>query len=165
MTKSKTTKLYDKHISLIRKYAWKYATNEEEFKERMAQGNFIFMKAVNTWPKKDVLFSTWLVAILKREIMAFNIKNQPALEYTEYHSRATVLSPDTSIMWKEKLSSLSSEASHIASLILSGPSEALNIINEPPKMIRGAIVRYLKKRGNTTANSWKVMKELRESFR
>jgi len=163
-TKKRNEELYLANIDMIRKKAWSYQrTSGIEFDELMSEGDMIFMTAIEKWDGKRP-FSTFLWVCLDSGFRKFIVKvdvpgDQGILETLSDGEPA----PSRRMMFREILEDLSKEALEVVTLILGEPAEALGILgNEPPKMIRGAIQRYLvHDLGMTHRKSWEVMRELK----
>ena len=158
--------MYEDHVNLIRRIAWRFAMlSGIDVEELISEGHLIFMRCIERWDGRR-LFSTFLYRCLENGFRTFCFKNdRPRDEEVIILDRA--MNPREHLSFKELIASLSDEAKHVAGLLLSGPAEALEILGtEPPKMIRGAIQRYLVgRRGLTHSKSWEVIRELKAIVR
>jgi len=169
-TQMQTEILFKDHVNMIRDRAWSFHnTTGLDYDELFSEGLVIFMKAVQAWDGKRK-FSTVFYRILNNEFSTFIRKMDACPEMEADTLPARVPNPRQALQWKEKLehflTGLSGEARHVAKLVLNGPAEAIGIIGtEPPRVVRGAIHRYLvRDRGVSHQKAWAVLKELREAM-
>ena len=161
-------KLFGDHHNMIREQAHSFnRTTGFDYSELYSQGLVVFMNAVRKWDGVRK-FSTLLGVCLRRDFIKLTQRmDQPPDPETREDEISRSPSPADTLLGKERvegiLAGLSAEARHVVRLMLEGPAEALGILgSEPPRVIRGAVHRYLvHKRGKTHEQSWTVLRELR----
>lgn len=168
MTVEGMEELYKQHEGILRQKALSFSqTTGRNFDDLMSEANWAFLYAVKTWDGKRK-FNTWLQVQLRGFLINICRKVRLPEEFDPDLLPAREPDPYRRLCWKEKteqlLKKLSKEARHVVTLLLEGPSEALGIIGtEPPKVIRGAIHKYLLTQGLTHAKSWEILRELKEA--
>ncbi len=77
--------LYLAHRKTIQKMAWKFSRKTGiEFDEMEAEGNLIFMEAVQTWKAEKSSFNTWLTIQLNRLNKSYKIEESYGLFFDMY---------------------------------------------------------------------------------
>lgn len=161
---TKAEELYESHINLIRSKAWSYnKTTGRPFDDFMSESSEIFMRAVESWTEQSA-FSTWLCKCLDNGFRRSLSKKSHNLVCEYQEEGITTIDPSHISGFMCMIDNLSKEARDVAYLILVGPCEALQILGtEPPKVIRGAVKRYLLRQGVPYHKANAVLVELREA--
>lgn len=160
------TELYLQHRKMIYFWAWKmhFRTNIP-LEELISEGNLIFMKAVRGFQsKRKVKFSTMLYIYLHNNLLSFCKEWQKQVPETveELPDIEVWCDPARGINLRQTLKKLSAEAQGVAYLLLECPGELLALADTcKPKLVRGALGRYLKGLGWPTIKVQKAFAELR----
>jgi hypothetical protein len=128
----------------------------------LSLGHTVFMDTLDVWEPKKGSFSTLLTIKLRTGFIDYTRKFDVPVEQTA-PDQLDERSPFDICSFKDMLSSMSEEAKEIVNIILDAPAETLDIIGtEPPKMIRGAIQRYLHyELGWHWRKIWRAFRELK----
>jgi len=164
-----TERLYSKYTNMITSAAHKFAaTTGIPESDLQSLGHKLFMDAVDKWDSSRGSFSTILTIKLRTGFIDYMRRHDAPVSPDSVYIQEPVTdnTPMKVCAFKDLLYSLSKEAQEIVSILLDAPVETLGIIGtEPPKMIRGAIQRYLLKIGWCHATIWEAFRELKGVFR
>jgi len=167
MRKVEIEKLYKENVNLIRKRAWHYARKYRfDVEELISEGSSLFMKAVQRYEKREnTKFTSFFWRVLDNGMKDYIKRTPQVIEFKERGVLDPHFNPTEHLMFREKVRQLSHEARHVAMIFLEGPAEALGLIgNEPPRIVRGLVTRYLAKQGVGKNRAYRILKELRQSF-
>ena len=162
--------LYEEHEEVLNHCAWRMVHQfGRDFEEMKGVSHIAFMRAGERWLKgnKKRPFRPYLREIVKNELKGHCRKYSKPVALTEYETellkqKKTALSPASSLVFRDMIGSLSKEASFIAHLFLSGPTEVLKLSGlESARQVRGDLRRYLLGIGWGQPRIWKAFKELR----
>jgi RNA polymerase sigma factor (sigma-70 family) len=166
--------LWKQYEGMVAKLAWSWVrTTGLEFEDLFSAGKVSFVRAVQSFDEDRASFSTWLYGTLRLHLRAHvetevrrrgqacpMVTNEdgeqscPEIPVTDHGFRYMLLN--------EWVKGLSEDAQLVVSLVLNSPVEAFRLTgSEPPKMMRGCIVRGLKRKGWSQKKRWDVMRELR----
>lgn len=157
---------------MVCKLAWSWhRTTGVSVEELISIGRTEFVKALHSFDSsKGASFSTWLYGAcrlaMRRFIEAELRRGRAAGEEDRVLPEPTT-QPEAlrKLIMEEWIAELSEEARFVIRLLTEAPLEALGIFGgEPPKMIRGQIVRRLKSLGWSQSRRWGALRELKEAI-
>lgn len=134
--------------------------------EFISEGYVIFMESIPKWDGSKASFGTWLYRRLTQGFSTFArksgvLRDAPDSMPSEYGDENT----SRILEFKELVQSLSTEARHVAQIILNGPAEALGIIGAThPRMLRGSLRRHMKKQGCSDTTIRYTFDEIKEAL-
>lgn len=155
-------RLYSASQGTIRDLVAKFAGSNDHLRDELiGEADVLFMKAVTRYTGR-CKFNTFLCVLLRNGFAHFMSKYEPPyFDTREAGGPAPGGDPSDSCGFRDLVRSLSDEAREVMQILIDGPAEALQIIGtEPPKMIRGAITRFLRRRGANRFLAGAVMHEL-----
>ena len=158
-------RLYISSQGTIRDQVYRIAGSNDHLRdELLSDADMLFMKAVTRYNGR-CKFNTFLVVLLRNGFADFMRKYEaPLCEAPAVDEPAPSGDPSDSCGFRDLVRALSDEARGVVQILIDGPAEALHIIGtEPPKMIRGAITRFLYRRGLNRPRARAVMDELRSA--
>ena len=173
MKKGKTTRVdpqFLDYVGLIWKTSQSFqGTTGVEAEELMSVGRSAFMGASQAWDRERGHFAPLFQTIL-RNVFSHYVRKYPPVSAEGGTIRDTIVChhpewhPVRALISKERVTRLSEDARYIVWLLTNIPCEAFGIDGTlPPKMIRGAIRRALRKEGWAWKRIWKVNHELKEA--
>jgi len=165
-TNNSIDKLYDDHKHLI--YALAHQMSRQtghEVDRLIAQGNYCFMEAARSWPRKQK-FSTWLYRALFNDLRNFARKNERLVldnEGSQAIPSHYSADPARVAMFRDALANLSEEARVVVGIVLDGPEEVLGwVAHRSPRAIRGLLKEHLREQGWSWPVIWRTFREIKE---
>lgn len=166
--------LYESHVKLISSKAYYYHSSfGVPVEELRSEANMIFVTTLKLYDETKSKFTTFLYIRLDQGLLQFIQKWRTQLPV--YYEGVEVLENSTqhccSADWKtsfwDKIKSLSEEAEAVVICITDGPEEIYNAIQtRPPKMVRGAVVKYLRNEKQWSwPKIWRVFREIKQWIR
>ena len=164
MTKRQTTRLFTKHEKMLHKLAYQCARRcGREEPEVFQQACLIFMRATSSYNPARAGFGTYLWMMVHNCLIEWAKRNDLPPENGEVPEVTHDLNPRRTLELKEWLEELSEECREVAKIILSGPSEVLDLTGQTlcPKAVRGALVRHLRSEGWHWSKVWRTMRKMK----
>lgn len=172
MNQKKIDKLYEENKNIIFRKAHSFnKTTGHDLNELISEGHVLFMKAVDTYNEKNKKFSTWLWTILTNGLIRFikktDIPNDVCNPDIEQFNLRSEFDPSMKLMFKDTLLNMSDDAKDIISILLSTPTEILDLTGgESARAIRGKIRKHLWAKPDWTWNQiWDAFTEIKVMLR
>ena len=168
--KSATEPEFLKYVGLIWKTAQSFQRSTGvDADELMSVGRTAFVAASLAWDKERGPFPPLMQRVLLNTFSHY-VRRNPLVTAEGGTVRDKIVSnrpewhPLKALMSKERIYTLSEDGRYITWLLLNVPCEVFGIDGtQPPKMIRGAIRRALRKEGWSWKRIWRVNRELKEA--
>lgn len=168
----------EKYTPMIQSRAWFMSRLYGiEFRELEAQGFLIFNQAKFRYNARRN-FGTFLWICLSRGLMRFAQANSCPAKHTLdgtpielwdgecLTSRHKEWNPRERLIWKETVRALSAEAQTIVELLLTSPTEILDLSGEESaKGVRDTLYSHLRHEGWRAHRIWAVFREIKELLR
>src|SRR3972149_1261828 len=166
--------LYESHEKLILQKVFSfYRSFGVPVDELKSEANVIFMETLQIYDESKSKFITFLFIRLDQGLLQFiqRWRSQLPSYYEGTEEIEKSLQCSYKMNWREalwdKVKGLSKEAEVVVLCITDGPEEIYHIIQtRPPRMVRGAVVRYLRnEKGWSWPRIWSVFREIKEWIR
>lgn len=166
--------LYESHVKLISSKAYYYHSSfGVPIEELRSEANMIFVTTLKLYDETKSKFTTFLYIRLDQGLLQFIQKWRTQLpvyyegmEMLENSTQHCCLADWKTSFW-DKVRGLSEEAEAVVICITDGPEEIYKIIQtRPPKMVRGAVVKYLRNEKQWSwPKIWRVFREIKQWIR
>lgn len=186
-TKWSPEQLYRNHEQMINHRAHSFCcTTGHSFDEMKSVANWAFMRAIPRWKPHKGPFGTWLYRYITLRLIDYVKRTDLPLSKSKLedlirmsgcpgrvlHIEDTIKSqyneydPVLASSAMDLIASLSKEAREVVSILLTNPTEVLDLIgDEPPRIVRGILKEYLHDQGWSFKLIWKTFRELKEAMR
>lgn len=153
---------------LIHERAWRFGKGKN-MDDLISQSRLLYMIAVRSYKKgKGTTLFSWAYRIITQGLIRYLHRTDDPVEDfpDERASTRGEFRPDLCVEFRDRLLSMSQEAKHVCWIILNGPAELLKLKgSEPPKTIRGKLVRHLKKKGWKSKSIFETFDEIKTTLR
>ncbi len=166
--------LYESHEKLMKMKAWSFHKSFGiPIEELVSETNIIFVTTLKLYDETKSKFTTFLYIRLDQGLLQFvqEWRKQLPSFYEGSELVENSLQHSYCIDWIEefwgKVAMLSEEAAIVVTCITDGPEEIYQIIQtKPPKMVRGAVIKYLRKEKQWSwPKIWHVFRAIKQWIR
>jgi len=166
MTKQETTKLFEQHDLLLHKLSHQCASRCGRPEDEVyGQACYLFMQATESFePGRGKEFTNYLHSTVHNRLIDWAHKyDLPPDPETAPELTTTIPDPRKALMVKEWLAGLSAECREVATIILNGPAEVLELGTGMivPKAVRGALRHHLRAKGWSWPRIWATFTALK----
>ena len=161
----KAEEMYKKYNGIIKARATSFhRSTGRDIDDFLSAGNEVFMETLSLHDENKANFGTLLFLRLNNRFSDMVKKPRPlAAIHLDWIEDEREQDPINLINFKDILEHMSKEAKYVVNIVLDAPGEVLDIVGgEPPKMIRGAIVRYLRKKKWKWNDIWNTFNEIKQ---
>ncbi len=141
---------YADYENLIRKLAWKFSNNQQDFEEFFAEGNLEYVKALITYDSEKSCFSTYLYKCLNNRFCKIIEKRNVEMKYSTVRTKLTKdpsIDFEHKINFKKTMKSISKEAQKIIRLIFETPGDIVDTVIYEKEITKYAIRKTLRGQG------------------
>jgi hypothetical protein len=165
MTKKQIERAYCQYDKLLHKLSHQCANRCGRPEDEVyGQACWLFMQAATSFDSNKGQFGTYLYSCVSNGLSGWGKKMDLPPDPEHLPEPSTELTPDRQLMFKDWLANLSEECREVATMILNGPAEVLEIgTGGCRKITAGMIKSYLRKQGWTYPRIWKTMHDLKEA--
>jgi len=158
--------MYEKHVGIIRNRCLELSKmTGRDYKDLFSEGNIIFMRVYPKWDKNKSKFCTFLYRSLTLGLWKYIYKNDLPIDSSHIENNYLTDATRQELKLKETIEEMSSEAKTIINILLTTPTEILDITGiESARCIRGKIRDHLRLQGWNWNTIWNTFKELKLIF-
>ena len=165
MTKRQIESEFVKWTPLLHKLSHQCASRCSRPEEDVfGQACYLFMQATVTFDSNRGAFGTYLYRIVHNGLQDWGKRNDLPPNPEFLPEQTTALTPDRQLMLQDWLANLSEECREVATIILNGPAEVLEIgTGGCKKITAGMIKSFLRSKGWTYPRIWTTMSDLKKA--